>query len=351
MLSFFQPVRHGGRRLAICLLLAISGGVFAAGESVVATADGAAAPAPRMAVGGDEAAAGLEPLTTQDIVRLIVPTIAIAEVLESPTEKYEPQLGDIVFREGLSEMSQWYMWFFKSRITHSCIVTQLEPTVKVTHCTIEKFVEGVHDSLFREWALDSRQLEVYRLKDPTPEKIAAVVRACAELRAEGILFDKTWDYEQAIAAPGKKRRMYCTILLVHAFRAADIELVPQPRVETDPVRKGILRMAGVRNMTLYTVDLFQNSAELELVTRFKAKAKVVSESVRVRSRIPGELTALEPPAPSRPPSERSIRELAGSQLPDLRQADIPSVVEYMRARPDPEARTIEGLARAVRGGR
>jgi hypothetical protein len=238
--------------------------------------------------------------TTAEFMSEIIP------VLEAPERKvdlwraYRPELGDIIFREGHEEMFWPYKVFCNTPFTHSSIVTQVEPEIIVTHCTKEKYVNGVHETPLRIWALRAKSFEVHRLKNRTPETIEKVLQACRELCDEGIFFDKSWDFTKSIPAPGKKRRMYCTVMIWYAFKAAGIDLVPHPRVENLPHRKLLLRLAGIEANVLYTIDRFQQSAALERVARFKIEVMTVSENIRLKSNITADLRDYKPPPPNIP---------------------------------------------------
>lgn len=238
--------------------------------------------------------------TTAEFMSEIIPTLKVPEHKVDLWRAYRPELGDIIFREGHEEMFWPYKVFFNTPYTHSSIVTQVDPKIVVTHCTKEKLINGVHETPLRVWALSAKSFEVQRLKDRTPETIEKVLQACRELCDEGIFFDKDWDYTRSIPAPGKKRRMYCTVMIWYAFKAAGVDLVPHPRVENLPHRRLLMRIAGIKPNTFYTIGCFQRSAALERVARFKIEVMTVSENIRLKSNISADLRLYKPPPPNIP---------------------------------------------------
>ncbi|MBN1516573.1 hypothetical protein JXA32_08385 [Candidatus Sumerlaeota bacterium] len=226
--------------------------------------------------------------STEDLLNEMIPTVQEDGAPESDDasdmQHYEPQVGDVLFRIGLSEMSQWYGWFFNEEYTHSAIVTQVEPEVQVTHCTKDRYINGVNTVPLVNWALKSKGIEVHRLKNHDPEIIAELMQSIEKMKEEGVMFDASWNFHLSEPQEGRIRRMYCTVFVWQSFRSVGIDLCPQKHGETNPLRRAMLWLAGVRkNFSFVTVDKLRHSDQLVKIAEFAPNVFRVNERVRLRT--------------------------------------------------------------------
>ena len=233
-----------------------------------------------------------ENYTTNDLLNEIVPTIKITDPEEVKRQGYKPQLGDIIFREGIHEMGKYYTFFFNEDYTHSSIVIQIHPEVIVADCTKENMHSGVGETTLTRWSLKARRMQVMRPKNITPRQIEKIREFIHQAKIDGVLFDRTWDMTLAhLSETNTKRRMYCTIFIRNAFKHADIDLVPKPYVEYIPIRQLLMIAAGVRSThwQFITINQLRTSPLLKEITKFKIKPVTIRENIRVRSNITGDL--------------------------------------------------------------